>query len=211
MANDWEVSKATGHCAVTGRKLEEGEVYYAALFERPEGLVRQDVSADAWTGPPPESFCYWKARVPVREKRSERVSVDQALLMNLFLRLEDEASEAKQRFRFVLALLLMRKRLLKFEQTVRDGETEYWQMRLVEDQSVHQVLNPRLTDEQTERLGRQLTAILSGEVDAIETLEQAEPDAPPTEPTEHAGGGPDEASCAPQMSTAEGGHDAEQH
>lgn len=171
MAGDWEISKATGRCTATGREFAEGEVYFAALLETPEGFERRDCAADAWTGPPEGCFCYWRARVPVREKKPRTISIDSAMLTHLFLRLEDEESEMRQQFRFVLALLLMRKRLLKFEETVRDGEQEYWQLRLVTEQSVHRVLNPHLTDDQVDRLGAQLTALLSGEVHAIESLD----------------------------------------
>ncbi len=172
MTNDWEVAKATGRCAVTGRAFAEGEPYYAVLLQVPAGLERRDYSVESWTGPPEGSFCYWRARVPVREKKQTSMAVDHALLTHLFLRLEDQQSEMSQEFRFVLALLLMRKRLLKFEQTVRDGEREYWQMRLVSEQSLHQVLNPQLSSEQVDRLSAQLMAILSGEVDAIASLEE---------------------------------------
>lgn len=171
MASDWEISKTTGRCAITHRAFSEGEAYFAALFETPEGPERRDYAVEAWTTPPPGCFCYWRARVPVREEKANPVAVDHETLIHLFCRLEDEESEMKQQFRFVLALLLMRKRRLKFQQRVREGEREYWQMRLVRDDSIHRVLNPRLTDEEVERLGGQLTAILSGEVHAIESLE----------------------------------------
>ena len=171
MASDWEISKTTGKCSVTEREFAEGEHYYAAVFETPEGLERRDCAVEAWTGPPEGCFCYWRARVPVREKKPKVVSIDTETLIHLFLRLEDEESEMRQQFRFVLALLLMRKRLLKFEQTARDDEREYWQMRLVREQSIHRVLNPRLTDEEVDRLSAQLTALLTGEVHAIESLD----------------------------------------
>jgi hypothetical protein len=65
--------------------------------------------------------------------------------------------------------------MLKFEQTTQDGECEFWQMRLMMDQSVHRVLNPKLSDEEIERLSAQLTALLSGEVDPNEAAEEPEP------------------------------------
>lgn len=173
MATEWELARATGRCAVTGRSFEEGETYYAALFETPAGLERRDYSLEGWTGPPEGAFCHWRGRVPIREKKSSVLEIDEQMLTQLFVGMEEEPSETKQQFRFVLALLLMRKRLLRLEQTVRDGEQEYWQMRLLSDKSVHQVLNPRLDDQQIARLSAQLTALLSGDVDAVEVLDQA--------------------------------------
>jgi hypothetical protein len=171
--NDWEVARSTGRCAATGRELAEGEEFYAVLLQGPEGLERKDFSLDAWTAPPPESLCHWRGHIPVKDKKRHTISaVDHELLTQLFLRLEDQDSEPAQQFRFVLALLLMRKKILKYEQIVRDDDREYWQMRLVSEQSVHQVLNPRLSNEQVDRLGTQLLGVLTGEIDSVEALDR---------------------------------------
>lgn len=175
MANQWEFSRTTGSCAATGRELAEGEAYYAVLFETPEGFERKDFTLDAWDGPPPGSYCYWRARVLVREKKTGPVTVDLALLTHFFLRLEDEESPIKQQFRFVLALLLMRKRLLKLDRAVQDGDREYWQVRLVREQSEHKILNPKLSDQEVEQLSEQLKAILSGDAEAFESLGETNP------------------------------------
>jgi hypothetical protein len=188
MSNEYEIARPTGRCAVTDRPLAEGESYYAVLLETPDGFERRDYAVDAWEGPPEGSFCYWKARVPVREKKREHLSFDPVMLTHLFLRLEDEESEMRQSFRFVLALLLMRKRLLKYEGTSESGGHELWRMRLTTDGTLHQVVNPRLTELQVDRLSAQLTAILSGEVESLESLDgiegmdpgvEASSDAPP--------------------------------
>lgn len=172
MSNEWEIERPSGKCAVTEKVLAEGESYYAVLFALPEGMQRKDYSLDAWQGPPEGCFCYWRARVPVKEKKSGPIAIDQNVLVHLFRQLEDEESEMKQQFRFVLALLLMRKRRLKLDGTLREEGKEYWKMRLTDDQSIHKVLNPELKNEQVDLLSVQLTAILSGEVEAIEALEQ---------------------------------------
>ncbi len=108
------------------------------------------------------------------------MAIDMEILAQIFMRLEDEESPPKQRFRFMLALLLMRKRMLKLEQTIKEGDQEYWLLRLMKDQSTHQVLNPQLTHEQVDRLRQQLTALLSGDVEAVESMEQGE-SSPPIE------------------------------
>ena len=87
--------------------------------------------------------------------------------------IERDRSQGSLYADFVLALLLMRKRLLRFEQALRRDEQEYWQMRLMSDKSVHQVLNPRLDNEQVNRLSAQLMALLSGDVEAMEVLSEA--------------------------------------
>ena len=174
MTNEWDFAKSTGTCAKTGRVLIEDEPYYAVLIEHPDAFERRDYSVDGWDGPPEGCFCHWRGRMPVRKKKNAAIAIDIEMLIHIFVRLQDDESPMKQRFRFMLALLLMRKRLLKLEQKIRDGEHEYWRLRLINDQSMHQLLNPQLTNQQVACLGQQLTMLLSGDVEAIESLEQDE-------------------------------------
>ena len=170
----WETARPTGICAKTGRELTEGEELYAVLFEDGDSFRREDYSVEAWTGPPPDAYCHFKSKVPIREAKRKRVFVDDEMLVNFFVRLGDETDLLRLQFRFVLALILMRKRLLRYEETLHDGQTESWQMRLVKEQTVHRVLNPRLTDEQIEGVSEQLGAILHGDVEAALGLDDVE-------------------------------------
>ncbi len=198
---DWEVQRSSGKCIVSGRELSAGEEFYTVLFERGETLERVDYALDAWTGPPDGAFCFWKSRVPVREKK-QQIWVDNDVLMNLFQRLAGESDESKVRFRFVLALLLMRKKLLKYEQSVREGEREMWQMRQTGTSAegpgaVHAVENPRLSDDQVASLSEQLTSILHGDVrDEVlaRAMTEDATDAPDAGSDAAAGGGASGAS-----------------
>lgn len=161
----WEVTRCSGVCTATGRALAEGEEHYAVLVEEGESFRREDYSLEAWSGPPAGAFCFFKTRVPFKEKK-KRLLVDDDVLVNFFTRLADATEEARVHFRFVLALILMRKRLLKYEQTEREGDAEIWIMRLVRDKDgpSHRVRNPRLNDTQIEQVSRELGAILHGDM-----------------------------------------------
>lgn len=165
----WNIKPATRRCIRSGKELKEGQEVYSVLFEDGDGFRREDYSPEAWTGPPEGAFCHFKTRVPLKEKR-DRLLVDEDTLINFFVRLGDTEDEAKLRFRFVLALILMRKRLLRYEQTRHEGDREYWQMRLarepnecgVSKDNVHTVVNPHLDDKQIESVSRELSVILHG-------------------------------------------------
>lgn len=165
----WEVARCGGVCAATGRELAEGEEHYAVLFEEGDSFRREDYALEAWSSPPDGAFCYFKTRVPVKEKK-KRLLVDNDVLVNFFTRLAGERQETRVHFRFVLALILMRKRILKYEETVRDEGEEYWQMRLAKEHTLHKVHNPRLNDEQIERVSRELGAILHGDMGEFDDL-----------------------------------------
>jgi len=131
----YEVAKPTGVCESTGRSLEPGEAYYAALIEIPEdqierdadgrprpdqalGMRRVDICEEAWdAGHRPQGlFSFWKTTVPEpNEKR--KLFVDDAVLMNLLVRLDGVEEPERIAFRYVLGLILLRKKLLRYDGT----------------------------------------------------------------------------------------------
>jgi hypothetical protein len=166
---DFDIAKAAGTCSMTGRGIEPGERFYTAVFESPEGFERRDFSEAAWQGPPEGSLCHFQTRMPSKDA-PRRLFVGDEALIGFFTRLGETVDPAKLRFRFVLSLILLRKRILKYERTLRDGPREVWRMRLVRDKSLHDVENPSLTDEQIEALTGELGAILAAGADDDEAV-----------------------------------------
>lgn len=173
MTEERPIDRAAGRCVKTGRPLAEGEAYYAVLFEQGDNFRREEYAVEAWSGPPPGAYCYFKARIPIKEKKRKPL-VDNEVLIDFFVRLADETVPVRVQFRFVLALLLMRKRLLKYETTNRTEAAETWIMRLVKDQSMHAVQNPRMTDEQITAVSQELGAVLHAGPDDVPFAESLE-------------------------------------
>jgi len=163
MKQDWEVEPAKGRCAVTGRSIEEGAEFYTVLFEDGESFRRVDYSLEAWTGPPEGSYCHFKTRVPVKQKR-KKLLVDNDSLMSLFARLAAETEPLRIQFRFVLALILMRKRILRYEGSQMDDDVEVWRMVQPGCDDEHKVIHPPLTDQEIEAVSGQLSAVLHGDM-----------------------------------------------
>jgi len=156
----WQVEPIKGRCAVTGAVIEQGQEFYTVLFEDGESFRREDYSASAWTGPPEGCFCTFKSRMPVKERR-KKLFVDDDVLVNFFIRLAEETEPVRVQFRFVLALMLMRKRILKYDGSRVENGVEVWSMIMPKDQTTHRVINPALTDNQIGGVSEQLTAILN--------------------------------------------------
>lgn len=162
---DKQIERFHGRCARTDEPLAEGEVFYTVLYEDGDSFRREDYCEKAWDGPPESAYCWFRSRVPIRdEKPKKRVFVDDNLLIEFFKRLADDDQLVRQQFRFVLALILMRKRLLRYEQTVIEGEKEIWQMRFPKDAKLHGVLNPRLQDDEIETVSQQLGQVLHADM-----------------------------------------------
>ncbi len=156
---EWEIDKPLGQCCGTGKKIEYGEEYFAALVETDEGLQRRDFCADYWESEKPDVFCYWKTRLP-RPDEKKQIFVDDEMLMAFFERLGREKEQEKINFRFVLALILMRKRRLKYDPPKVEASKEIWRLRVVGEKEFVEVINPHLDEEQVEQLSSQLSEIL---------------------------------------------------
>jgi hypothetical protein len=156
---EWEINKPLGQCYGTERKIEYGEEYFAALVETEEGLQRRDFCADYWESQKPDVFCYWKTRLP-EPGQKKQLFVDDQMLMAFFERLEKETEQEKVNFRFVLALILMRKRILKYDETKNVDDQEIWCLRIVGEKQIVEVINPHLDEEQIEQLSSQIGEIL---------------------------------------------------
>jgi hypothetical protein len=172
-ASEYRVGRPTGLCASTGAVLEPGSAYIATLCERAEddALERRDFSIESWeAGHRPEGlFSYWKAVVPHHDSR-QRLLIDDEVLVSIFERLEADDRPRRAAFRFVLALILMRKRRLKYIGREVRGDQEWWvfvprgsaadQGDPPQQVSVH---NPRLNDEDIRELTDQLSEVLQSD------------------------------------------------
>ncbi len=113
---DFEIERCTRHCAVTGRELKPGEEYYTVLIDDNEQWRRLDYSAEAWRGPPDDCVAWWRARIPPPSGTRKHWAPDDVML-HCLEELEGNAERAD--FRYVLALLMMRRRILRLERTER--------------------------------------------------------------------------------------------
>ena len=168
--SEYHIGRPTGVCAATGRVLEPSTTYVATLCEHPEdeGFDRLDYSDDAWeSGTRPERlFSYWRATVPEPDEK-RRIFVDDAVLLQLFEQLDGDERPQRIAFRFVLALILMRKRLLRYIGRDPSCEHERWLMmpRGVKPPTPPiTVTNPQLSDDDIRDLTDQLSAVLQGEL-----------------------------------------------
>ncbi len=157
--SDWEIDKPLGHCWGTGKKIEYGEEYFGALVETEQGLQRRDFCADYWQSHKPDVFCFWKTKLPQPGQKKTRF-VDDDMLLAFFDRLAEETEQEKINFRFVLALILMRKRRLKYDSSETEGDKEVWHLRITGDKEIVEVVNPHLDEVQIEQLSSQIGEIL---------------------------------------------------
>lgn len=137
-------------------------------------------------------LCVWRGRVPEPTEK-KKLLIDDDLLVNLFERLGDRLAEresdeqagdfarrspgapgspakagtgdeARIRFRYVVALILMRKKLLIYDRMdTDDREREIWTMHLRGRDEKAFVMDPKLTEDQIAEVSANLSEIMEGD------------------------------------------------
>lgn len=116
---DYEVQRSSRHCVRSGRELTPGEPFYSVLVAEGADVRRYDYAVDAWQGPPQEAIGWWKSQIPDRNAKRMHWAPNDVMLQFF-----DELAEQpdKQDMRYVLALLLVRRRVMRLEETEQDDQ-----------------------------------------------------------------------------------------
>jgi hypothetical protein len=160
----YDLGRRTGKCSVCQADLPPGTKIMAGLKETPEGFERIDTMIDCWPKVDKAPLlAFWQSTVPNPEAK-KKVFVDDAVLCELFERLKETTEPAKLNFRFVLGLILMRKRLLVYESSRNESGQDIWSMRFRGKDEILDLLNPRLDESQLAEVSQQLGEILNEEL-----------------------------------------------
>ncbi len=149
-------------CAATGKDLVPGEQCVSVLVEKQGELQRLDFSEEWWKGPPEGSLGVWKCLVP-RPAEVRREPLDTTALMTCFEQLTEEANPAREGLRYILALLLVKKKRLRLEGSRTEGEDEYLQLAGAQGEGACEVRDLNPTDEEVQQWQRELNVYLASE------------------------------------------------
>lgn len=174
----YSIGRSTGVCAATGARLAPGDRIVAALVEREPGgpVQRVDFLQAAWESSgsrpdPARLVASWRTTVPVSDAPRATLLSDEELL-DLFARLGDVDDEKRRTFRYVLALLLLRKRVLRLDSTRPAAVGRAGALRVstrasggTPDVLSWDVIEPRLNESGIEDAIEQLGQVLAGRAD----------------------------------------------
>lgn len=162
---EYKINVSSRRCGTCGRAFLVNDVYYSAVVETEEEgrLARQDFCPDCWK-PGGAYFSFWKTHVPEPQEEPSRGPrlVDVERLMQMFQRLEDSEDEQARRFRYVLALALMRKRRLRLLESRRlgGGRGEELRVREVGAEREYTLVCPGLSEAELASVADRLREIL---------------------------------------------------
>jgi hypothetical protein len=155
----WKIGANLGTCSDCSRPFAAEEPFMSRIVDTGGLLERRDTCLACWKRlAERDVFYFWKA--VFRPTRKKNPFVDDATLINFFTRLEEEDSAIKMNFRYLLALILMRKKLLAFKDIYKEGASEYMVLKDKTERE-HRVLNPGMDKETLEQVKTQMLAVLN--------------------------------------------------
>lgn len=125
LTQDWSIQSRTDRCAQSGELFQEGEYFYTLLYLDKGVYRREDLSEAAWNqrNENIQPYSFWRSKFelpppPAPEALGKQTAED------LLRRYMEGNSPQHKNARYILALMLERKRQLKqIDAKVEDGHT----------------------------------------------------------------------------------------
>ena len=159
MQADWEIKSRAHECARTGVEFQPGETFFTLLVREGDGFRREDISEAAWESRNDniQPFSFWRSRYePPPPPSPEPLPRDDA--ESLLRRLVAENDPAYSNVRFILALMLERKRMLRPMES-RDDDMLVYEHVATGETIV--LANPHLSFDQIPAIQKEVGALLS--------------------------------------------------
>ncbi len=120
-------------------------------------VVRKDYCTESWSGAPEGAFGWWKARIPEPTAKKIKLAPNDVLL-ELFDQLADSAEQSD--LRYVLTLLLIRRRVLRIDLGANDSEQNRMTVYCPKRDASFEVAVHMPTSERIDEIQNQLSELL---------------------------------------------------
>lgn len=159
--SDWKIRRLRGECAKCGRAFEtDGERVLTQVRFVDEELVREDFHPECWEEPK-DAIYWWATRREVKGKKT--LALDFELIERLFFQLEERSEDKIRELRYLLCLMLMRKRRLKLVKVQRGPEGEAMLVRRPRRKEEWRVFVYDFDPERLDVLRGELATLLDGD------------------------------------------------
>ena len=162
MSSEWEIKARSRQCARTHETFENGATIYTLLFRDRVGFKREDITETAWQQIKENvaPFSFWKstfqAPAPAAPEAMPKESVEE-----LLRRLVSEDLPEHSNTRYVLAILLERKRTLKQVDIRETAEDKILIYEHVKTGEAFLIPDPRLRLDQLESVQQEIYSLLA--------------------------------------------------
>lgn len=152
---DFNIRPIARNCSVSGRAFQQGDTCWSVLLEQNGVVVRQDISAEHWQGPPAEAIGHWQSRFTTQTE-PERSLMNTEALYEYFLQLSDSPNTVQKQYRYVVALLLMRKKRLVLDEVIEIDDQPVMRLSGSGGEGPFDVSEEELSEEEVGQLQQQL-------------------------------------------------------
>ena len=177
MEHEWKIAKPSAACSLCQTSFtavssdadraaavdSAPRTYFSALIQVNDVLVRTDFCAECFKDKrPADVYYFWKTAIPTGDAAVRRPApVDIEFVLDFFKRLEGESAPQRVAFRYILALMLSRKKILLSDGKTRDPQgTEVQLFREKRGGQVHRVYAPELNPDEIGTVTDELGALL---------------------------------------------------
>lgn len=121
--SDWKFGRRQGGCTACERPFSEDEAHVSSLVIAAEEPQRDDVCLECWAErEEDEQLFWWRTHHRVGKKKGLALNLE--ALEAFFLALEGKQDQTLRELRYILCLILMRKRRLKIVRILRGKSGE---------------------------------------------------------------------------------------
>ncbi len=164
MPKDYDIAKPDGLCCACRQQFQVEQEFTAAIRQTDDGFARRDLCLDCWAdgarGDESDVIGVWRSRIPT-PKEKKKLFVGNDVLMSFFRRLADTDEPGRITFRYVLTLILMRKKLLIYDgMAVDELGRDVWKMHVRGGDEAHEVVDPHMDEDQILQASQDLGQIM---------------------------------------------------
>ena len=146
----YNIGKRQESCTACGREFQDGEEVVSCVYPEADSLARADLCAPCWeAGKAPGNISHW--RYKVKKEAAPRKFNRQAAL-ELFRVLADSQEPQDADTAYILAVLLMRKKVFELARTGSEDGVNIMVLRLKGGTEEYKVASPDLTEERLEEV-----------------------------------------------------------
>jgi hypothetical protein len=157
MPVEYNFGKLSRCCAGCGRRFQDKEKIFSSIARSETQLERRDFCISCWENSKKEKECvFWSRRF---DKDKKRTALNKSAAFELFLRLAESDTAQSTDFCYILALLLMRKKVLHLESTETEGSQKFLVLRPSGADTTYRVIEPLLSEDRLEFIKQNLSDV----------------------------------------------------
>ena len=168
---NWNIRSRSHHCSHTAHPFADGEIFMTVLLEDAKSgeLVRRDYCLAGWAEVEPtlgSSFSVWRSEYEVVKTETRPEITEKESAEMLLRRLCEEDSIMTENTRYILAVMLERKKQLKQTGTRETEDANFLIYENIKSGEAYIIRDPELKLAQIEEVQKEVSRLLAGGGDA---------------------------------------------